>query len=450
MLLDIYRSEGFLVKSLRIWVIFLICISVGLSRFACAEDVPQKIEKTLNRSEEFLLDGKKYRRSDLIADFVQAAFSDTMWNEDTGEDYHDFFSRRLYLLSRKYKGTADEYTDGLHAYRFSGKEGVLPKLGVINKWSTDQVAVSIDWPIFSANNSTANIINKDGRTISRWSDFASNPDATYSLLEEIIQEVLPDIQKGTGLKISFQSPLSEKERSKDYARIRIVPVGAIWQKNFFKMYKLNHRLFPHVGEYSFLKEEYAGALNGVSFTPWQRSQVDGYLLPDANNALGSVICKVVPAIDRQLLKSLISECLVRAMGLPALVKSNDEVLLGAWNKAYDPYSKLVELDGRVAALYRYVAPGSKPSLKSILDKVDVTVEERNEIIREYLSPKNNFTPNYAPEREFMSLKVEQNKEHGVTDFDRMMLKLIFCKAIKSGMTRHDVISVLAGEKACWE
>lgn len=440
-------------NSLRVYVFSVICIFLGLSGFVYAEDVPQKTEEHLNRSEEILLDGKKYRRSDLIADFVQAAFSDTMWNEDTGEDYHDFFSRRLYLLSKKRNSSFDGDTDALYAYRFSGKEGVLPKMGVINKWSTDQIAVSIDWPIFSTSNSTANMINKSGRTISRWSDFASNPEETYTLLEEIIQEVLPDIQKGTGLKLSFQSPFSDREKTKDYARIRIVPVGAIWQKNFFKMYKLNHRLFPYVGEYSFLKEEYAGTVNGVSFTPWQRSQVDGYLLPDENNALGSVICKVVPVIERQLLKSLISECLVRAMGLPDLVKSNDDSLLGAWNKAYDPYSKLVELDGRMAALYRYVAPGSKPSLKPVLDKAEageITIEERNEIIREYLNPKNNFTPNYAPKREFMSLKVEQSKEKGVTDFDRMMLKLISCKAIKPGMTRHDVISVLAWEKVCWE
>jgi len=45
MLLDIYRSEGFLVKSLRIWVIFLICISLSLSRSACADGVSQRSEK---------------------------------------------------------------------------------------------------------------------------------------------------------------------------------------------------------------------------------------------------------------------------------------------------------------------------------------------------------------------------------------------------------------------
>lgn len=399
------------------------------------------------------LDGKEYSRAALIADFVQAAFSEAMWNEDTGEDYHDFFSRRLYLLSKKHKSSFDGDTDALYAHRFSGKEGALPQLGVINKWPTDQIAVSIDWPIFSGNNSTANTVNKDGRVISRWSSFARNPDEAYSLLEQIVKEVLPDIQKNTDLNLSFQSPSSDKELSHDYARIRIVPIGTIWQKNFFKMYKINPQLFPEIGEYSFWAEEYAGILNGVSFTPWQRSQVDGYLLPDENNALGSVICKVVPVIDRQLLKSLISECLVRAMGLPDLVKSNDDALLGAWNKAYDPYSQLVELDGRVAALYRYMAPGSKPSLKSILDqaKADkITVEERNAIIREHLSAKNNFTPNIATEQAFLSLKVKQSKEYGLTDFDRMMLKLISCKAIKPGMTRHDVIAVLAQEEICWE
>lgn len=52
-------QKGELVKSLRVWMIFLICIFLSLSGFAYAEDVPQKMEKPLIERELIDSDAQK-------------------------------------------------------------------------------------------------------------------------------------------------------------------------------------------------------------------------------------------------------------------------------------------------------------------------------------------------------------------------------------------------------
>lgn len=69
----------------------------------------------------------------------------------------------------------------------------------------------------------------------------------------------------------------------------------------------------------------------VLFTPEAERQVDGYLLPNADNSIGMSFCFITIDHSPEMIKGLVRECLVRSLGLTQAPYDNGTALLGYWN-----------------------------------------------------------------------------------------------------------------------
>jgi hypothetical protein len=126
----------------------------------------------------------------------------------------------------------------------------------------------------------------------------------------------------------------------------------------------------------------------VPFTPSATRQVEGYFVPNNDNTIGFAVCKISPDHDIQIQKSLITECFIRALGLPDASLTADNSALGIWN------------------------------------------QESN---RERIVTAN-------PVSEYLPIQL--------TEYDAFMLSLLYCPEIHPGMNRYDVLFSLYHSDVC--
>ena len=292
------------------------------------------------------LDGKIYTKRDFAAAFLETAFTETPWNSDTGEDAAEFLKFQLaHYKARTPSSNPNSFERTFPWFvPYIKRPAGVPPFGVLNRWEKP-VKVSLDLPIYTlaAHNvhTAQDEAGKYPRNVD--SDYKKRDDPIFQKLTDMVTDVLPAIRAASGQDVQFQAPFTDKEQSADYARIRIVPVRFFETQNYFKFNRYHPAQdgYP-VREYFGMRySEYASTLGGVSFTPNIRAQVDGYLMPDVDAQLGLVVCRVVPALGVVLMKTLVTECLIRAMGLPDIAPAPTGSLLGRWNEEYAPYSMLV-------------------------------------------------------------------------------------------------------------
>jgi hypothetical protein len=122
----------------------------------------------------------------------------------------------------------------------------------------------------------------------------------------------------------------------------------------------------------------------------------------------------VPKVSKEMMASLITECLIRSLGLPEMIEDqSSDAFLRHWNVAEDSVSKLLSQDGE-AALSRTASP--QPVIWG------------NEGLPEELT------------------KAVSTKT--ITDFDAKMLALLYCKELKPGMDRLTVVVTLLNSQEC--
>lgn len=290
--------------------------------WAAATDKEKPISKTaaniVEPQNSVQIGGKTYTRGQIVADFLRVAFSDRVWNDDLGSKGYEVMlsqSRRLFEATSPW---FDEF--------FTRPQG-LPKSGVINKWPRD-ITIGIDWPAPAHDTSIYHAQRKNVL-------IEKGTDQYYEDFERNIMAAIPDLVRATGRSVHFIDPKDPRDNAKDYARIRIVPTKQWVNRN---LYMPGMRENPSPLSY----EPYlqGGVLFGSSAEyvyygsapTYERlgKKMDGYLLPESNNNLGLVICKIDPETDSLVIKALISECLVRAMGLPEISKIKQLSVLGTW------------------------------------------------------------------------------------------------------------------------
>lgn len=429
---------------------FIICF-FPFCMWAFVANAEKDTHATMNKI--FILDGKEYKKSDLIKSFVDAAFSETLWNEDAGQDASDLFASRVHFLS---EGTGNfdatflsEKNPWISPYVIGRSS--FPKSGVLNKWKTQEVRIGIDWPIYRLDRyvdsfmpKASDNLPKDKKIIPyRESAYVKNYDEVYRELKEIIVAVLPDIEKKFGISFIFNEPFSPDETGENYAKIRIIPVGPeLRQKNRFKFDRYSY--FRQRGNLSteatpLASHEYVfdGA---VSFTPYVRSQVDGYLLLNPDNSIGMSICKVLPDVGRDMLRALITECVFRSLGLPEPIKSSRSHL-GLWNNEYDFDSKLIALDGEQALF------GDKPDYEEILKKYKHQRDLRTIAI--YEASQKARKEEYQKMGALPDVGKDMNNYLKPSQYDLLMLSLLYCSALKPGMDKYETIRILSSQETCW-
>ena len=134
-----------------------------------------------------------------------------------------------------------------------------------------------------------------------------------------------------------------------------------------------------------------GMWGGVMFGDSDNMSVRGYLLPDSHNNVGLAVCKIQSWVTEPILRSLVARCVLRAMGLPGVTERKVTTMLDRPNLAPPPG----------------------------LDKL-----------------RHASKPPFDTPSSILSA------------YDLKMLSLLYCPAIQSGMSKNEVIQILAAKKEC--
>ena len=142
-----------------------------------------------------------------------------------------------------------------------------------------------------------------------------------------------------------------------------------------------------------------------------------------------------------MLQAMITECLLRALGLPGFSKLNTQSVLSNWNSPMDYLSKTQALDGDDAKWK------TKPSYED--ERKFLSSAKIIEVIKE-------TTPtSYEREMQFLSNFPEDMaktaKPYTVfTLYDRFLVSLLYCSAIEPGMDKYQTILALLENQNCFK
>ncbi len=411
------RREGKLnmKKILLIIIVFLPLLLVpvtdavkaenSLSHSTAAEGQGFDLKGEIQKQTIFADEQEKKKESHIafMRDFMGVAFSNTFWNQDRKNDYPDLFaamirtyqSRKILEQDTFYKGLLRNIT-WLNPY--VQDVSTFSRFGAVNKW-TRGIAIGIDWPRYEQNIPHP----KDGRELYQ-SVLSDRLTGSYPEIQNQVEAMLPELSALTGLSVRFVAPNDPVEITEGFARVRIIPVKTKAVGNFFKSYRDSfsaaERPMPDDFEYALI--------GAVPFTSGSRAQVDGYFIPDSSNAISLAICKINPAVGSNLLKALVSECLVRALGLPEL-SENEEALLGAWNKAFE-------------------RPDGLPPQQESVDFYNIFDQP-------YMKAAGKPFP--------LERLKKGSVATGLSEYDRKMLRMLYCPQILPGMDKYQVFTLLA-------
>lgn len=428
-----------------VFLIFLACC-LGAAHAHAAEFL-------FDEKGRMTLDGKVYTKRDFAAAFLETAFTETPWNSDTGEDAAEFLKFQLgHYKLRPSSSNPNSFERTFPWFApYTKRPAGVPPFGVLNRWEKP-VKVSLDLPIYTLAAHNVHTAQDEAGEYPRNvdSDYKKRDDPIFKKLADMVTDVLPAIRAASGQDVQFQAPFADKEQSADYARIRIVPVGSLSSRNYFKFRRYHPVHFGYAVWESFgmTEVEYSNTSGGVSFTPHIRTQVDGYLMPEVDAQLGLVVCRVAPKLGDVLMKVLVTECLIRAMGLPDITSAPGGSLLASWNEEYTPYSMLVGLDGRKKTLFydheKYLAVQKRRPDRDVVSKEEWEVWKQ-ELVASLPGGSASGGPYPVPD-----VKKDMSPYQGISTFDLLMLKLLYCKSLHAGMDRAKVAEVLMTEDTCWQ
>ncbi len=454
-----------------VFIIVILALGTGVGVFV-HEHIPLSAAAQASLQKKIILDGKEYTKEQLIEDFLNIAFSKKDWpiSNDPGstnaiEDYKLGRTANGAICCTPASKEKLLMNQGIQVDDFSPTENFLIHLGLgwlfprwrfdfealqpfskspvfseyfyrphgipdregVYKWTRQKVKIGFYWPRQNLSNMPNPWWHGD-ITRENCDDnlflSADNRLLRAGECQEIADHVntlIPELEKITGLDLHLQMPWEDAENTlEDYARIRIIPVFLNPQKNFFKIFRYGTPSKQEMLTHDIVARE-VNLVGAVSYTTDVRSQVDGYLLPEADNSLGMSVCKIMHVVGRDMMKALITECLLRALGLPDISKSNDRALLGNWNKEYDSFSKLEDLDGREQGRV-WEGTGSDAHISYF---------------------------HLAKEEEFPKINKDLRSYMSFSDYDKMMAKLLYCPAVKAGMKKEQVRDVLAKTDMCF-
>lgn len=253
-------------------------------------------------------------------------------------------------------------------------------------------------------------------------------------LEGIVEEALLKLNRVNGVDISLDNTPKSLQ---DFENTIYIVFENFSVVNFFKQLRGIKLILPHVYSSSSLKYMYPISNLGVSsklkyffyqgmieFTPFSKAQVDGFLLLNDDGSIHSARCHIWRGHTAAMIENLIQECLLRSMGLTNLSKHSDAQLLKNWNVNQEQYSSTQREHGE-KVIYHH---GGK--LGGEMYKVPVyRAKQYNQS-----STINNLN--------WWSKAVEERGQQGTlaySEYDLLLLTLLYHKNIKAGMTREGAI-----------
>ncbi|MDI1229437.1 MAG: hypothetical protein PSY14_17295 [bacterium] len=368
----------------------------------------------------YMIGGAKYTKSQILRDFVSIAFSDTLWNEqykstNAVDAELDIFSQLvrsydLYSAHNIDPSLESEFEkEAPWLWPYVARKDGFPRHNTLTKW-TKGISVGIDWPAYNK------FDYKDSSGLPYIGTIRTPPES-YEVIQRQVEKILPDLEKLTGLPVKFVGPKDPIDQTEDFARIRIIPSGSVFVAEIDgktrAQFKRNKS--PSLSlrsKWSFI--EYIDDLFGaISFTPYSRSQVGGFLLPEADSSIGLVVCNPMTEAGDALAKAMVTECLVRALGIPEMLSAGEKAVLGNWNKAYDKIAKTTALDN-----WKDVRPSGRVTFLTSKELGDYNVADR--------------------------------LYDGLQAYDRSLVSLLYCPLLKPGMDKYQVLDKLLSSDECWK
>lgn len=263
--------------------------------------------------DKLVFDGIEFEPYQIERAFLSSVFSDEILNKANESlnlgmsslykaEEGDFLSRRV--LKSEYPWLYP------HIYPDRG----LPKLMAVNKW-VHPIRISFGMP-----NDGQSFLSPDKRSSkaraidSRYSIRSSEDFLESSQFQEIWKGVsanFESLSQSTGLDIRF---ISKEDISKgSWSNVRInfrddpeensydLEAAGFGEKNFVSMRSL---------QTTYMK-------TGFKFTSESERQVEGYILSNHKNEIEMAVCYLSKEHSPEMLKNLLSECIIRSLGFPS-------------------------------------------------------------------------------------------------------------------------------------
>lgn len=299
-----------------------------------------------------VINGKRYSERQVIGNMLHAVFSNSLWFGDSSH-------KSVGLISRKKKQFLS-----------------IPRHHVVNKWAK---SVRVTFKTLENNNQVDSV--------------------KYGYLIDHLNTIIPAYSKASGLDMSY---VQENYPKRSAANVFIVLNARSNIQNAFK----NHRGGALLDENDY-EVNYIAA---VRFTPYSRSQVEGFFIPNAENEIEKATCYLKPEfVPENVTKALLNECLARILGFPELTESYKVGVLSNWNREFDG---LVASDDMFTSNKKKI--GSDEWLKVLNQK----------------------------------FKEESNPPVFPNEYDLKLVSLLYCPSIKSGMGKYEVVINLLSDRQC--
>ncbi len=414
-------------KTFSFFILLLAIVFGQISALADDASNNQEVDAAFFE-EKVTLDGKEYSRYELIYDFVNIAISETLWQENSSKPSHSIYKFIEILRDRhereknsSYKNFHNDYFGWLAPYLH--RYDKLPLHSSIHKWENEDIFIGLGFPEYKYT---------IGDPFSIYDTRTREHKPEYQLLSELTKDIVNQLNDHLPVKVGFLDSENPQEKTDDYAKIRFL-IGDGEVKNFFKFRQhLNPNPNPLPSSrghsYFFDRLEKEDILGAIPFTPNSRSQVEGYFIPNLDNSIGISFCKFSKYLFQNkaninLIKSLITECIVRSLGLSDVSHLANTGYLEEWNTAFDSISLRGMYDGVKVLMWKpptdqTASFRNQQDLKDYIDSFQIIVSETNQ----------SFT--------------------SLSEYDQYMVNLLYCDAISSGMTKHEVIVTLLENPQC--
>jgi hypothetical protein len=347
-------------------------------------------------------------REEIVSAFLQTAFSPTVWMPNEAQKKEAGFFSFLFGHSEANYWLSLIKDEVPWISPFVGRMGRdLPEVNAIHKWP-GEITIGFDIPPYGAQ---CEKVLAEQFCLNKYTYAGSveqmQKDGMYPIVEQQVVSLIPELKKLTNRSVRFIPNNTSQEKTSEHARIRIVWMRGNRQKNYFKSFYPICNIGCSVSSAGWFGKIHEYLWGGVPFTPESRAQVDGYILPYSNNHIGLSVCRINPYVGVEMVKALVTECLIRSLGLPGMLDDPDMVL-GRWNKDHEAHSKKIGLDDDA-----------------------------------YLSPEvRYFSPDLFPHE----ITKKQNLLVSLSRRDKEMVSLLYCDDIVSGMTQKQVRQIILAGK----
>lgn len=382
------------------------------------------------RDDKIRIDGVEYKKSELIEDFINVAFSDLPWNSDMKPEDREDIHRRFFsggypdaYQTLKRLGVTTDAVPWMAPH--IGEKLTLPlnKRNVLSRWETEDITIGIDWPRYVPGEEGQKRYEYYARKRNYSTQYSiENAANYYPRFIKAIKDQLELLSQVTGKTIRLIEPSDIQDGSEGYARLRIIP-----------SYVRDRRVANPGPGYRFHPQIFESTLfNGILFESFTSTYFDGYLLPRQNYVVDMAVCKVDPSLDDALFIALVNECMVRSLGLPS-ISASERSLLSLWHTK----------DESPLGMSMYAFKSGRDIYESKIYRGDDERLEAEGKLHEAERRRRGKVWIVIPKKTLLAFG-------GLPAYDQALLRLLYCPDIKSGMSVEQVEEVLNKDSRCFE